>query len=101
MNTSQIKSYAPEARNAFIAAMTRQAARYVGITPLEQRGDLPWPSVMVKVQMNVAFVGHCRGYRPKSRDSGQWLIMSMYPKRHLPALHKLPILRPHSLHWRT
>ena len=44
MNTSHIKTYAPKARNAFIAAITKQAARY-GITakgsePLEQKGDL-------------------------------------------------------------
>ena len=44
MNTNHIKSYAPKARSAFIAAMTKQAAKY-GITakssePLEQKGDL-------------------------------------------------------------
>jgi len=44
MNTNHIKTYAPKARSAFIAAMTKQAARY-GITakgsePLEQKGDL-------------------------------------------------------------
>ena len=44
MNTSHIKSYAPKARSAFIAAMTKQAAKYgitaKGIEPLEQKGDL-------------------------------------------------------------
>jgi type II restriction/modification system DNA methylase subunit YeeA len=44
MNTGNIKSYAPKARNAFIAAMTKQAAKYGitvnGIEPMEQRGDL-------------------------------------------------------------
>ena len=42
MNTADIKKYAPKARNNFIAAVTKQAARY-GITakgtkPMEQRG---------------------------------------------------------------
>lgn len=44
MNTNHIKSYAPKARSAFIAAMTKQAAKYgitaKGIEPLEQKGDL-------------------------------------------------------------
>ncbi|MBX9914996.1 MAG: BREX-1 system adenine-specific DNA-methyltransferase PglX, partial [Pseudomonadaceae bacterium] len=44
MNTNNIKSYAPKARSAFIAAMTKQAAKYgisaKGIEPLEQKGDL-------------------------------------------------------------
>jgi len=44
MNTANIKKYAPKARNNFLAAVTKQAARY-GITakgtePLEQRGDV-------------------------------------------------------------
>lgn len=44
MNTSNIKRYAPQARNDFIAAMRKQAAKY-GITPnkilpVEQKGDL-------------------------------------------------------------
>ena len=44
MNNTHIKSYAPRARVAFIAAMTKQAAKY-GITadrivPLEIKGDL-------------------------------------------------------------
>ncbi len=44
MNTSHIKKYAPQARNDFIAAMRKQAAKY-GITadrtlPTEQKGDL-------------------------------------------------------------
>ena len=44
MNTGHIKSYAPKARNDFIAAMTKQAAKY-GITektiePGEVKGDL-------------------------------------------------------------
>ena len=44
MNTSHIKKYAPQARNDFIAAMRKQAAKY-GITadsilPAEQKGDL-------------------------------------------------------------
>ena len=44
MNTANIKRYAPKARNAFIAAVTKQAARYgvtaQGIKPIEQRGDI-------------------------------------------------------------
>jgi type II restriction/modification system DNA methylase subunit YeeA len=44
MNTANIKKYAPKARNAFIAAVTKQAARYgvtaKGIKPIEQRGDV-------------------------------------------------------------
>lgn len=44
MNTNAIKRYAPKARTAFIAAMTKQAAKYgltaKGIEPLEQKGDL-------------------------------------------------------------
>ncbi|VVP01508.1 hypothetical protein PS838_02847 [Pseudomonas fluorescens] len=44
MNTSHIKTYAPQARSAFIAAMTKQASKYGisagGIEPLEQKGDL-------------------------------------------------------------
>ncbi|HCF9860956.1 TPA: BREX-1 system adenine-specific DNA-methyltransferase PglX [Pseudomonas aeruginosa] len=49
MNTSHIKSYAPKARTAFIAAMTKRAALFgiressipaMGIAPLEQKGDL-------------------------------------------------------------
>jgi len=58
MNTGHIKSYAPRARNDFIAAMTKQAAKY-GITakaiePAEVKGDLlviggkPFPIVMAK-----------------------------------------------------
>lgn len=44
MNTSNIKKYAPQARNDFITAMRKQAAKY-GITaesilPAEQKGDL-------------------------------------------------------------
>ena len=44
MNTSHIKKYAPQARNDFIAAMRKQAAKY-GVTadnilPAEQKGDL-------------------------------------------------------------
>ena len=44
MNTSNIKKYAPQARNDFIAALRKQAAKY-GITadsilPAEQKGDL-------------------------------------------------------------
>lgn len=49
MNTSNIKSYAPKARTAFIAAMTKRAALFgiressipaMGIAPVEQKGDL-------------------------------------------------------------
>jgi hypothetical protein len=44
MNTANIKKYAPKARNVFIAAVTKQAARYgvtaKGIKPIEQRGDV-------------------------------------------------------------
>ncbi|NUF37567.1 BREX-1 system adenine-specific DNA-methyltransferase PglX [Acinetobacter lactucae] len=44
MNTSNIKRYAPQARNYFIAAMRKQAAKYCitpnKILPAEQKGDL-------------------------------------------------------------
>ncbi len=49
MNTNNIKSYAPKARTAFIAAMTKRAALFgiressipaMGIAPVEQKGDL-------------------------------------------------------------
>ena len=49
MNTSHIKSYAPKARTAFIAAMTKRATLFgiressipaMGIEPVEQKGDL-------------------------------------------------------------
>lgn len=44
MNTSNIKKYAPQARNDFIAAMRKQAAKYGisadSILPAEQKGDL-------------------------------------------------------------
>ena len=49
MNTSHIKSYAPKARTAFIAAMTKRAAMFgiressipsMGIAQVEQKGDL-------------------------------------------------------------
>ena len=49
MNTNNIKNYAPKARAAFIAAMTKRAALFgireasipaMGIAPLEQKGDL-------------------------------------------------------------
>nr|WP_294863887.1 BREX-1 system adenine-specific DNA-methyltransferase PglX [uncultured Pseudogulbenkiania sp.] len=58
MNTNNIKRYAPKARTAFIAAMTKQAAKYgitsKGIEPLEQKGDLaligdrPFPASMIR-----------------------------------------------------
>ncbi|MBK3435735.1 MULTISPECIES: BREX-1 system adenine-specific DNA-methyltransferase PglX [Pseudomonas] len=49
MNTNNIKNYAPKARTAFIAAMTKRSALFgiressipaMGIVPLEQKGDL-------------------------------------------------------------
>ena len=44
MNTSNIKRYAPKARNAFIASMSKMAAKYgitdKAITPMEIKGDL-------------------------------------------------------------
>ena len=44
MNTSNIKSYAPKARNAFIVAMSKMAAKYgiteMAIAPMEIKGDL-------------------------------------------------------------
>ena len=44
MNTANIKKYAPKARNNFIAAVTKQAARYgitaKGVEPMEQRGNI-------------------------------------------------------------
>jgi type II restriction/modification system DNA methylase subunit YeeA len=60
MNTSNIKKYAPKARNDFIAAMTKQAAKY-GITdksiePVVEKGDLAvigdsvFPSTVIKAR---------------------------------------------------
>lgn len=49
MNTNNIKNYAPKARTAFIATMTKRAALFgiressipsMGIVPVEQKGDL-------------------------------------------------------------
>lgn len=49
MNTNNVKRYAPKARTAFIAAMTKRAALFgiressipsMGIAPVEQKGDL-------------------------------------------------------------
>lgn len=58
MNTNNIKKYAPKARRDFIAAMTKQAARYgitaKGIEALEQKGDLaligdrPFPATVIR-----------------------------------------------------
>lgn len=58
MNTNNIKKYAPKARRDFIAAMTKQAARYgitaKGIETLEQKGDLaligdrPFPATVIR-----------------------------------------------------
>lgn len=58
MNTNNIKRYAPKARTDFIAAMTKQAAKYgitsKGIEPLEQKGDLaligdrPFPAGIIR-----------------------------------------------------
>lgn len=64
MNTANIKKYAPKARTAFIAAMTRQAAKY-GITlkgaePLEIKGDLaligdrPFPASIANARAALA-----------------------------------------------
>lgn len=63
MNTNKIKTYAPKARTAFIAAMTKRAALFgiresstpsMGIEPLEQKGDLaligdrPFPASIIR-----------------------------------------------------
>ncbi|EKT4456788.1 BREX-1 system adenine-specific DNA-methyltransferase PglX [Pseudomonas putida] len=49
MNTNNVRNYAPKARTAFIAAMTKRAALFgiressipaMGIVPLEQKGDI-------------------------------------------------------------
>jgi hypothetical protein len=44
LNTSQLSKYGPEARRAFIAAVSAQAARLGitahGITPAEVKGDI-------------------------------------------------------------
>lgn len=58
MNTNNIKKYAPKARRDFIAAMTKQAARYgitdKGVEPIEQKGDLaligdrPFPATVIR-----------------------------------------------------
>lgn len=63
MNTNNIKSYAPRARDAFIAATSKRAAVFgiressipsMGIEPLEQKGDLaligdrPFPASIIR-----------------------------------------------------
>ncbi len=63
MNTNNIKRYAPKARTAFIAAMTKRAALFgiressipsMGIVPVEQKGDLaligdrPFPASIIR-----------------------------------------------------
>ena len=58
MNTNHIKTYAPKARSAFIAAMTKQASKYgisaKGSEQLEQKGDLaligdrPFPASIIR-----------------------------------------------------
>ena len=63
MNTNNIKPYAPKARTAFIAAMTKRAALFgiressipsMGIEPLEQKGDMalignrPFPASIIR-----------------------------------------------------
>lgn len=63
MNTNNIKRYAPKARSAFIAAMSKRAALFgikdssiptMGIEPLEQKGDLaligdrPFPASIIR-----------------------------------------------------
>lgn len=60
MNTSNIKSYAPKARTDFIAAMSKQAAKYgiseSDIAPLEIKGDLalingqPFPATIANAR---------------------------------------------------
>ena len=64
MNTNNIKKYAPKARTAFIAAMTKQAAKYgitaKGIEPLEQKGELaligdrPFPASIIRPRAALA-----------------------------------------------
>lgn len=64
MNTSNIKKYAPKARNDFIAAIAKQAAKY-GITdksiePVVEKGDLAvigdsvFPSTVIKARTALA-----------------------------------------------
>ncbi|HDS1772218.1 BREX-1 system adenine-specific DNA-methyltransferase PglX [Pseudomonas putida] len=63
MNINNVKRYAPKARTAFIAAMTKRAALFgiressmpsMGIEPLEQKGDLaligdrPFPASIIR-----------------------------------------------------
>ncbi|WP_144958060.1 BREX-1 system adenine-specific DNA-methyltransferase PglX [Pseudomonas oryzihabitans] len=63
MNTSNVKRYAPKARNVFFAAMTKRAALFgihessipsMGIVPVEQKGDLaligdrPFPASSIR-----------------------------------------------------
>ncbi|RPL43509.1 BREX-1 system adenine-specific DNA-methyltransferase PglX [Pseudomonas aeruginosa] len=63
MNTNNVKRYAPKARTAFIAAMTKRAALFgiressipsMGIVPVEQKGDLaligdrPFPASIIR-----------------------------------------------------
>ena len=64
MNTNNIKKYAPKARTAFIAAMTKQATKYgitaKGIEPLEQKGELaligdrPFPASIIRPRAALA-----------------------------------------------
>lgn len=64
MNTSNIKRYAPKARNAFIAAVSKQANKY-GITEsaiavIERKGDLalingqPFPATIIRARDELA-----------------------------------------------
>ncbi|HBO2588935.1 TPA: BREX-1 system adenine-specific DNA-methyltransferase PglX [Pseudomonas aeruginosa] len=65
MNTNNVKRYAPKARTAFIAAMTKRAALFgiressipsMGIVPVEQKGDLaligdrPFPASIIRLR---------------------------------------------------
>ena len=71
MNTDYLKRYAPKARQDFIAAVTRQAARYgvtaESIAPAERSGDVvviegkPYPAALAKPRdaliANIELVG--------------------------------------------
>jgi|7_EtaG_2_1085326.scaffolds.fasta_scaffold00024_71 type II restriction/modification system DNA methylase subunit YeeA len=72
MNTNNIKTYAPKARTDFIAAVTKQAARY-GITdtevqPVEVKGDIalingrPFPVAITKPRADLVQLIEQKGF---------------------------------------
>ncbi len=72
MNTNNIKAYAPKARTDFIAAVTKQAAKY-GITeseihPVEIKGDIalidgrPFPAAITKPRADLVQLIRQKGF---------------------------------------